>query len=115
MKTKAQEKLAEREKLIQDLREDLKPGMTIYTLLASRSASGMSKKIRLYYIENNRLWGLTHKAAKVLDRKMDDGCIIVKGAGFDAGYDLVYGLAHALYPQEDRQKELDLFRHEWIG
>ena len=78
----------------------LKPGDTIYTVLRHVSRSGMSRKIDLYKIEDGQPIFLTGHAARVLGDRWDrdTGGIVVQGCGMDMGFEVVYRLGYALYP-----------------
>jgi hypothetical protein len=116
--TKAQQR--ERDEAIAQLREWIKPGDTVYTILDHVSASGMSRAIRVLvpqiHAKNGDLnpdlpsanyttefihpnWavgkalGLRHW--KRHGREQD--ALVVGGCGMDMGFHLVYELSHALY------------------
>jgi len=103
--TKAQ--TAERKQAIEQLREWIKPGDTVYTILDNVSRSGMSRAIRVVLLEchdgqaNTRHpnWavgkalGLRHW--KRNGREQD--ALVVGGCGMDMGFHLVYELSHVLY------------------
>lgn len=102
-------KQAERDEAIAKLREWIKPGDTVYTVLDHVSASGMTRHIRavLLSCDDGRVtdlhpnWaigkalGLSH--AKRNGRETD--ALVVGGAGMDMGFELVYNLSAALYPE----------------
>jgi len=77
----------------------LPPSTTVYTKLNHVSRSGMLRSISLYTISNNELIWLTGYSAPVLGERLDryDGISIV-GCGMDMGFELVYRLGRALYP-----------------
>lgn len=80
------------------LREWVKPGDRVYTVLKHVSASGMYRVIDLYLIKDNRPMRISGYAAKLLegyDRK-HEGCR-AGGCGMDMGYHLVMNLGYALY------------------
>lgn len=87
------------------LRDIIKPGDTIYTILDHVSRSGMSRQIRLlvpFRTDDKacEFFHPNHSAALVLGlsrAKRGDG-IIIGGCGMDMGFALVYELSHALYP-----------------
>lgn len=85
----------ERDEAVQSLREILKPGTTVFTILRHVSASGMSRLIDLYIIEDNQPSRLTWSASKALDypysRKRE--ALRVVGCGMDMGYHVVYSLS----------------------
>lgn len=116
----------ERAKAIAQLREWIKPGDTVYTILDSVSRSGMSRQIRVVvpYIDGKHLESPHSQSNKPTDyvqrdsmrvdflhpnhavalaigarqAKRGDG-LIIGGAGMDMGFHLVYSLSHAIYPE----------------
>lgn len=89
---------SEREEALARLREELKPGDMIYTILRQTSRSGMSRNISPILIKDGEAWDFGYLAAKVLDRSMaKDGGIICEGCGMDMGFELVYAISAALY------------------
>lgn len=93
----------ETEKLesIERLREIIRPGDTIHTILRHRSASGMSRSISLIKIhEDGGTSHLDYHASRALGYTIDqkNGGIKVGGAGMDMGYHLVYNLGRTLFP-----------------
>lgn len=113
------------------LAEVLKSGATVYTVLRSVSASGMFRRIDLYYIDNSprmlelnngapRLQYLSGWAAVLLGiprAPMGKRGLGVKGCGMDMGFHLVDSLRAALFGYEKTEhglKALGELRHEWI-
>jgi hypothetical protein len=81
------------------LRERLKPGDTVYTLMRSVSRSGMRRTFDVYMSRDNQMACVTYSVAKACRYGLDNhGRIVVGGCGFDAGYDIVYSLGRALWP-----------------
>jgi len=81
------------------LRADLPPGTTVYTILHHVGSSGMSRRIGVRVIvdgEPRYIDGLVAIAigARVSDREG----IIMGGCGMDMGFEVVYQLSCALYP-----------------
>jgi len=91
---------------IERLREWVKPGDTVYTVLRSVSRSGMSRSIDLYKFatddQTGRLGkiGLSYNVALAGIGSWDAAreCVKVGGSGMDMGFALVYDLGHVLYP-----------------
>lgn len=104
--TKAQQ--TERAEAIERLREWIKPGDTVYTLLNHVSKSGMMRTIRVVLLfcsdgkvsdihpnyAVGRALGLKHWTRN--GRKQD--ALVVSGCGMDMGFHLVYSLSRVLYP-----------------
>lgn len=116
-KTKA-EQLEAREKL----RGWIKRDTTIYTVLRHRAASGMTRFIDLYYIEDNRPLRITWQAAKALDWTYDEKreALRVGGCGMDIGFHTVYTLSSVLFRGENHRDDATgedagySLRHEWL-
>lgn len=85
---------------LEQLREIVKPGDTIYTILRHVTRSGMSRSVSAIKIGKD---GTTHELdwliIQALDERMDrnHSGIKIGGCGFDAGFELVYRLSMALY------------------
>jgi hypothetical protein len=100
--TKAQQ--AEQQDALARIREIVKPGDTIYCVLAHVARSGMSREIKLYHHgPDGHSWlsGLVARAgiAKLGKR----GGNIMGGCGMDMGFALVYELGYALWPHGTAQ------------
>lgn len=103
--TKAQK--AEQAEAIAKLREWLKPGDTVYTILDHVSASGMSRAIRVVLLEchdgkpeaRHPNWAV----GKALDLRhwkrngREQDALVMGGCGMDMGFALVYNLSSVLY------------------
>lgn len=115
--------LTEKEQALQNLRNWIKPGDTVYTVLRHVSASGMTRVISLVVIkpgkrgEAPRLIHPNYAAAKVLGWTLttkhgSDG-IRVSGCGMDMGFHLVYTLGRVLWPSKKTDSGY-LIRQEWL-
>lgn len=102
---KAQAEL-ERQEAVARLREVLKPGDTVYTILRHRARSGMFRVISLYIPDTD------HKGSPDIRCIDGDVCTVlgytyntkhdgvpVGGCGMDMGFHLVYNLSRALFPK----------------
>jgi hypothetical protein len=100
------------------LLEMLKHGDTVYTVLRHVSTSGMSRRIDLYTVRDNRPQYLSGYAATVTGWRLhDNGGIVVGGCGMDMGFHLVYTLSSILFrdnPIEGRNHSGYELRHEWL-
>lgn len=117
--TKAQK--AEQQEAITKLREWLKPGDTVYTILRHVSRSGMQREISLVIInKGGEILHLNYSVAKALDYRQGkrDG-LIVGGCGMDMGLHLVYNLGRVLFPDgfavEGRGRNGDMSGHDNDG
>lgn len=81
----------------QQLRDLVKPGDVIQTILRHVSRSGMSRSISPVIEADDASW----LVARAIDERVDQnhGGIKMQGAGMDMGFELVYRLGYALYPE----------------
>ena len=119
--SRAVAKVKQRDYAINHLREILKPGDTVFTVLRHVSASGMSRRIDLYCIKDNRPQFLTGYAAKAIGWRWGDKAgLVVGGCGMDMGFHAVYTLSRTLFPdgfkdgQDDAKDGGYALRHEWL-
>lgn len=96
----------DRDEAIATLREWIKPGDTVYTILDSVSKSGMSRQIRVLvpYITDQGKVDFVHPnyaTATLIGARQNTqtGAIKVSGCGMDMGWHLVNSLSMALYPE----------------
>lgn len=80
----------------------LKEGQTVYTILRSVSANGMSRHISLVAVDSDGgLNDITYYAAAALGESLYEKnghrSIRQNGAGMDMGFNLVYNLSSVLY------------------
>lgn len=95
----------EQDEALTELREILKPGDTLFTVLRHKSSTGMYRAIDVYKFEaepNGQIgprW-LSRLIARALDWRFDQryDALGVPGAGMDMGFHVVNSLSHALYP-----------------
>jgi len=101
-------------KAISKLRDMIKPGDTIYTVLRHVSASGMRRSIDAYIIRNNEPMWLSYWVGKAIGYKADNrrGGLIINGCGTDMGFELVYNLSATVFAGEDRAGYV--LNHRWI-
>lgn len=81
------------------LRAWMPRGSTVYTILRSRSRSGMQRVIGLVVFADGYAVHPNSAAATVLGRrwKPDHDGVVCNGAGMDMGFELVYSLGQKLY------------------
>lgn len=81
------------------LREWLKPGDTVHTILRNVSRSGMQHEIGLVILKDGTDLHPNYSVARVLGERMGkrDG-IIVGGCGMDMGFHVVHSLSSVLFP-----------------
>ena len=88
------------------LREWIKPGDTVYTILRHVSRSGMMRVVSVVLVkrdENGVEYTLhpNHAVSKACGYTLVTGWkdgVKVRGCGLDAGFEVVDGLAYALWP-----------------
>lgn len=83
-------------KAIATLRDQLKPGDTLQTILRHVSRSGMQRAVSIVH-DGRPLDSLFSEAT--FDRTSQHGGIVIDGCGMDMGFALVYRLGRTLYPQ----------------
>ena len=96
--TAKQEREADKANAIETLRKLCPPGTTVYTVLRHVSASGMSRRIDCYVIEDNKPRWITGyvKTALGMPRGKFDAATVT-GCGMDMGFHLVYNLSRTLW------------------
>ena len=106
---------------IKRLREMLSPGDTVFTVLRHVSASGMSRRIDLYAMRDNRPVFLTGYASAAIGWSWGDKAgMVVRGGNMDMGFHAVYTLSRTLFPdgfQDGNDQRRDggyALRHEWL-
>lgn len=97
----AKAKDIERDEAIARLREWVKPGDTLHTILRHVSASGMTRHIDVYKLgadgEQTLTWNIAKAIGWPVNRGRHEG-IVVSGAGMDMGFHVVNTLSYTLYP-----------------
>ena len=88
-----------KEQAIEQLREEIKEGDTLWTQLQHVSKSGMTRHIGVRHIKDNYPLNYTYIVAKALGSKVSDRYDGIKreGCGMDMGFDLIYNLSYVLY------------------
>jgi hypothetical protein len=90
----------ERQESLDYLREILKPGQEIYTQCQHVSKSGMTRWLDLYVMRDNRPHRITWDVCAAADFVFCDrrGQLKIEGCGMDMGFQAVYCLGHAIWP-----------------
>lgn len=85
---------------LETLRKHLRPGVTVYTILRHRARSGMMRVVDVYAIDGGEPLRLSWSAAVATgytySRKHEG--VAVQGCGMDVGFEVVYALGRALFP-----------------
>jgi hypothetical protein len=92
----------ERDEAIARLHEWLKPGDTIYTILRHVSRSGMTRTIDVVQIRpDGGMRALAYNVAIAVGYPLDSNRegLRVQGCGSDMGFEVVYNLGRALFPE----------------
>jgi len=89
---------------------------TVYTVLRTRSSSGLSRTITLLVANGNEITDITYLAAKALGDKLVEAnghrAIRMQGGGMDMGFHLVYSLSSVLFAGEHRAGYV--LSHRWL-
>lgn len=91
---------AEKQEALVHLRDMIKPGDTLYTILRHVSASGMSRSISVVLMKDGQPYQLDYwisKTGESIDQR--NGGVKRGGCGMNMGFDLVYSLSHRLFPE----------------
>ena len=117
-KTNQEDQQLSKQRLLSEYLNDTR---TVYTVLRSVSASGMTRHISLVVagLDNTgepALFDITYHVSKVLGDKLNERngyrTIKVNGCGMDMGYHLVHNLSSVLYAGQDRAGYV--LSHRWI-
>ncbi len=89
----------ERDEAIARLREWVKPGDTVYTILRHVSRSGMQREIGIVVNHDGHMLHPNHAVSKACGYRLgkNDG-VIVGGCGMDMGFAVVYDMGRVLFP-----------------
>lgn len=104
MSKQAKDTTTERGISRETLREMLTPGDTVYTVLRSVSASGMSRDVSVVIVDkaDGALRNITVYVARALGYTLRDvrgnWAVRLQGCGMDMGLALVYELGRVLWP-----------------
>jgi len=85
---------------VERLRERIKAGDTLYTTVKHVSRSGMSRSIDVIRIIDGEPFHISYNVALALGDSYDRDreAVKISGCGMDMGFELVYCLSHALFP-----------------
>jgi len=97
----------------------LKEGQTVYTILRSVSANGMSRHISLVMVDSDgSLCDITYYAAAALNEalyeKNGHRSIRQNGCGMDMGFHTVYTLSSVVYRGHADSDAGYLLKQEWL-
>ncbi len=89
------------EKTTKELLKDWLDGMErkeLYVQVTSVAKSGMSRKMKVRLVKNNKILTVTYHVAEIIDYKLnDDDTITIKGCGMDMCQWLVMRISKELY------------------
>ena len=82
------------------LKQWLKPGDTVHTVLRHKSRSGMSRSISAFATVDGQPMELDYFIAQAMGESIDrkHGGLRMTGCGMDMGFALVYNLSSRLFP-----------------
>ncbi|NBW99712.1 hypothetical protein EBR03_09085, partial [bacterium] len=63
-----------------------------YTSIGSVAKSGMSRRIKLYVVNNGEIIRISHLVAKTLELNLNDNGVRIDGCGMDMGFAMVDSL-----------------------
>lgn len=91
---------AQQTEAIDKLREWLKPGDTLYTIVRHVARSGMSRTISVYLMQDGKPFDVSYWVSRVIDDPIDQntGGVKVAGCGMDMGFHVVYVVSSVLFP-----------------
>jgi hypothetical protein len=99
---KARQATADRQRGQEFLADLLKPGDTVYANVNHVAPSGMTRWISLYVARGSDIIDISWHAAKLIGRPVNTrnhAGIECGGVGMDMGFELVYSLGRALWPE----------------
>lgn len=104
---------------LDNLKEIVKAGDTVYTVLQSISSNGMSRRIKVIINDGERVRDISYLVAKALEYRYNSKyeSLVVGGCGMDMGYHVVSSLARALgYTTNGAQSGGNCYglNHKWI-
>lgn len=85
---------------LERLRQWIKPGDTVYTILRHVSKSGMTRSISPVINTAGQTVDIDWAVARLFGSRIDQkhGGLIRSGCGMDMGFDLVHHLSYKLFP-----------------
>ena len=96
------------------LREILKDGVTVYTVLGSVSTSGMTRHIRLFVPEKGDILNITLHTGGFLGNVQNDKGVKIGGCGMDMGFALVNDLNSKLYYNSITKEFTKKLNQRWL-
>jgi hypothetical protein len=106
----------EQQDAIRRLREILKPGDTVYTLVTHVTQSGMTRWIRAIVIRDDKPLDISWLAGRALGSPVgtrNHEGVERGGGGMDMGFDLVYSLSWKLFTDEEKDPGYALIQR-WL-
>lgn len=113
--------------MIEEVKQILQPGDTVYCVLRHRATSGMMRHISFFTVRDGGIRYLDHYIAELCGYKYasDGRGVKIRGCGMDMGWHVVYNLGAILWPDGTpephgtRNGELDrdggyALRSSWI-
>ncbi len=88
---------------IKCLKRIVKPTTKIVVIQKSVSQSGMSRRLQIYALKNNRLVWITPMVANAIDWSYNDKGLYVSGCGMDMHFHTVDTLSYYLFPKGSKK------------
>ena len=105
-----QTKAERKQEAIAHLKQHMKPGMAVYTVVHAVSRSGMSRTLSAYTVNVEKGRAVIHNwnywVANALEWSMKGDYLRVSGCGMDMGFHTVYELADVLYGDGYKLKQV---------
>lgn len=73
-------------------KQDKDGKILVYTSIGSVAKSGMSRRIKLYVVNDGDIIRVSHLVAKILELNMNDDGVRINGCGMDMGFAMVDSL-----------------------
>lgn len=90
---------AERDEALAKLREWIKPGDTVQTILRHVSRSGMQREISVVINRDGEVFNADYFVGAALGMRWGKhGGLVTQGCGIDMGFHIVHNLGYALFP-----------------
>lgn len=80
------------QEMLCNIKPDSEGKIAIYCIIGSVAKSGMSRRIKLFIVEEEKIIRISHLASKVLELNLNDNGIRIDGCGMDMGFAMVEDL-----------------------
>ncbi|NDG28096.1 MAG: hypothetical protein EB120_13100, partial [Proteobacteria bacterium] len=73
-------------------KQDKEGKILVYTSIGSVAKSGMSRRIKLYVVNDGEIIRISHLVAKIIEGNLNDNGVRIDGTGMDMGFAMVDSL-----------------------